>query len=44
MNDSPNKSARFGISEDWLAVLIAFALIALAALGVIGPNGLNISF
>lgn len=44
MNKTPRTPASFGISEDWLAVLIAFALIALAALGVLGPNGLNIVF
>jgi hypothetical protein len=31
-------------SEDWLAMLVAFALIALAALGILGKSGLNISF
>lgn len=44
MNNSQKKSAPAGISEDWLAVLIAFALIALAALGVLGPAGLPITF
>lgn len=32
------------LSEDWLAVLLAFLLIALAALGVLGETGLPISF
>ena len=32
------------LTEDWLAVLLAFALIALAALGIIGKTGLNITF
>lgn len=32
------------IHEDWLAVILAFVLIALAALGVLGKNGLNITF
>ncbi len=32
------------INEDWLAVILAFMLIALAALGVLGKNGLNITF
>ncbi len=34
----------FKLTEDWLAVLIAFALMALAALGVLGKNGLPIVF
>lgn len=41
MADKPPRPA---LSEDWLAVLIAFALIALAALGVLGPAGLHLSF
>jgi hypothetical protein len=32
------------INEDWLAVILAFALIGLAAAGVLGPNGLNLTF
>ena len=32
------------LSEDWLAVLLAFLLILLAALGVLGPSGLAITF
>lgn len=32
------------ISEDWLAVLLAFGLIVLATLGVLGKTGLPISF
>lgn len=44
MNKAPKTAATTGISEDWLAVLIAFALIALAALGVLGPAGLPITF
>lgn len=35
---------RFKLTEDWLAVLIAFALILLATVGVLGKNGLPISF
>ncbi|MEN4011744.1 MAG: hypothetical protein AB1453_05355 [Chloroflexota bacterium] len=34
----------FSISEDWLAVVIAFALILFAALGVLGKNGIQIIF
>jgi hypothetical protein len=32
------------LSEDWLAVLLAFGLILLAALGLLGPAGLPITF
>jgi hypothetical protein len=32
------------LSEDWLAVLIAFGLIVLAAIGIIGKSGIPISF
>jgi len=32
------------ISEDWLAVLIAFILIALATAGVLGKHGINLLF
>jgi hypothetical protein len=35
---------RFKLNEDWLAVLIAFALILLATLGVLGKSGLPITF
>ncbi len=34
----------FIFSEDWLAVILAFVLILLSAVGVLGPNGLNIRF
>ena len=41
----PSPSSRpFRLSEDWLAVLIAFGLIALAAIGIIGKGGIPISF
>lgn len=33
-----------GINEDWLAVLLAFFLILLSALGVLGGNGLKLTF
>lgn len=32
------------ISEDWLAVILAFGIILLSALGILGESGLNISF
>jgi hypothetical protein len=36
--------SNFKLNEDWLAVLIAFTLIVLATVGVLGKNGLPISF
>jgi hypothetical protein len=38
------KTARFLLNEDWWAVILAFLLILLAALGWLGENGLPISF
>ncbi len=35
---------QFKLNEDWLAVLLAFLLILLATLGVIGKNGIPIAF
>ncbi len=32
------------LSEDWWAVIIAFILILLAAVGLLGKTGLNIIF
>jgi hypothetical protein len=32
------------ISEDWLAVIIAFALILLSVIGIIGKQGIMIQF
>jgi hypothetical protein len=32
------------INEDWLSVILAFVLILLAAIGVLGENGINIKF
>lgn len=41
----PSPSSRpLRLSEDWLAVLIAFGLIVLAAIGIIGKSGIPISF
>jgi hypothetical protein len=31
-------------NEDWFAVLLAFVLILLAAVGILGKNGIPISF
>lgn len=35
---------KFKLSEDWWAVIIAFTLILLSALGVLGESGLFIKF
>jgi hypothetical protein len=32
------------INEDWLALFLAFAVILLSSLGILGQKGLNISF
>ena len=36
--------SRFTISEDWWAVIVAFVLILLAAIGLLGKGGLLITF
>lgn len=42
---SPIKSqVHFPFNEDWLSVLLAFLLILLAAVGVLGENGIKIGF
>lgn len=41
---SPKTTPRKTLSEDWLAVIIAFVLILLAAVGILGENGLMIRF
>jgi len=41
---NPNPTERKPLSEDWLAVIIAFVLIVLAAVGILGENGLMIRF
>lgn len=38
------KKAIFHLNEDWWAVIVAFLLILLAALGLLGENGLSIPF
>ncbi len=35
---------RFSLNEDWLSVLLAFLLILLAAIGMLGENGIKIGF
>ena len=34
----------FKLNEDWLAVIVAFLLIVLAAVGVLGKTGIPITF
>jgi hypothetical protein len=38
------KKTNFHLGEDWWAVIVAFLLILLAALGLLGENGLSIPF
>jgi len=40
----PKKGFIFSLSEDWWAVLVAFILIFLAAIGLLGKSGLLITF
>lgn len=35
---------KFSLSEDWQATLLAFGIILLAAIGLLGENGLMIKF
>ena len=35
---------KYTLSEDWLAVILAFCLILLSAIGILGKSGLNITF
>jgi hypothetical protein len=41
---SEKAQGRKSLSEDWLAVLIAFGLILLSVIGVLGDKGLMIKF
>lgn len=34
----------FPLNEDWWAVIVAFLLILLAALGILGKQGISIPF
>lgn len=36
--------ASFKLSEDWLSLLIAFVIFLLSAIGILGKNGINITF
>lgn len=42
VSDQPLAKSR--LNEDWLAVILAFLLIALAAVGVLGKAGVPITF
>jgi len=44
MSDHKPERSAFRLTEDWLAVLIAFGLILLAAIGVLGEGGIPVSF
>jgi len=37
-------SERKRLSEDWWALILAFVLILLAVVGVLGPDGLRVTF
>ncbi len=39
-----DKRNHFSLSEDWWAVIVAFMLILLAVVGLLGKNGLMITF
>ena len=40
----PKQRSRFTLSEDWLAVVIAFLVILLTVIGLLGPNGIKVAF
>jgi hypothetical protein len=42
--ESNRQRAGFFLTEDWLSVLLAFLLILLSVIGVLGKNGINITF
>ncbi|GEM_PF-2139443 len=48
MSENPNKEAQVTtprrLSEDWLAVLIAAVIIFLSVIGILGENGIHITF
>lgn len=46
-NEKPvegESEARPRLTEDWLAVILAFLIILLSAIGVLGENGLVIPY
>ncbi len=44
MSIPPQESGTKPINEDWLAVIIAFVIIFLAAIGLFGPNFIMVTF
>lgn len=45
ISPAPKKSpAGLKLTEDWLSVLIALFVILIATFGLLGPNGINITF
>jgi hypothetical protein len=42
--DKRSTSSNSRLSEDWLAVLIAFLFILLATIGLLGPAGIQITY
>lgn len=44
-NSTPARQpTRFRLNEDWLSVILAFLLILLSAIGILGKNGIPITF
>jgi hypothetical protein len=45
MSDKPSAvKTNFMLNEDWLSVIIAFVLILLAKIGILGKTGIHIKF
>lgn len=42
--NTPEKNSRFSVHEDWVSVLIAFVLLLLAVIGVLGETGIQVKF
>lgn len=42
--ESRKSPAGLKLTEDWLSVLIALFIILIATLGLLGPNGIHITF
>jgi hypothetical protein len=43
-NEDQSKATPIKVNEDWFAVIIAFILIVLSAIGLLGENGIVVSF
>jgi hypothetical protein len=39
-----NQPARFHLNEDWFSVILAFLLILLSVIGILGKHGIPITF